>query len=129
MVDLWFTFYKERFLNDPTFNGIAAKNLKLILKRLQKVTEDGGKIWDEAMAIKVFNRFLTLGFADRWLQDNFILNNLYSKFDSIINKKNGTHQQGTAKIATGKNAGANQLLNELSAEIGHGTGYGIPADD
>ena len=129
MVDLWFTFYKERFLNDPTFNGIAAKNLKLVLKRLQKITEDGGKIWDEAMAIKVFNRFLTLAFADKWLQDNFILNNLYSKFDSIINKANGSHQQSTQQTGSGKSAGANQLLNELSAELSGGTGFGIQSDD
>lgn len=100
IVDVWFEFYKSKFSAEPTFSAAMAKNLKKIIDRLQKLSEtvvlpDGKKVeWNEPYAVKIFTAFLELAYADQWIKDNFLLTNLYSKFDSIKNsKKDATTKQ------------------------------------
>lgn len=99
MVDTWFVFYKEKYLIEPTFNGQSAKNLKLIADRLQKLAENANQVWTEDYAERCLLKFLNNAISDDWLKSNFLLNNLYSKFDSIIQKN------GTGNNLNGKQAG------------------------
>ncbi len=117
MVDTWFTFYKKRYLIDPTFNGAAAKNLKLILQQLKK--RSTGQEWTQEYAAAVFNRFLQLAFDDQWLNTNFLLSNLYSKFDTIISKKNGN----TKTQKTGANVSASSILAKINSVPVEDGGY------
>ncbi|MBK7885499.1 MAG: hypothetical protein IPJ81_18170 [Chitinophagaceae bacterium] len=60
IVDAWFSFYKKNYVIEPTFNGAAAKNLKLIVERLQKLADKAVPKyeWTEEYALKVTNHFL-----------------------------------------------------------------------
>ncbi len=116
LVDAWFVFYKKNYLIEPTFNGAAAKNLKLIVDRLRQLAEksEPKPEWTEVYAVSLLNRFLTKAVADDWLKNNFLLNNLYSKFDSIV-QKNGTHNN---KQQTGSAVNTGSILSKINAMPG-----------
>ena len=118
IVETWFSFYKKYYLIDPTFTGAAAKNLKLIIDRLKALSEKmvlpadrGPVIWSEDYAIKIFTKFLEMAISDTWIRDNFLLSNLYSKFDSIIQKSNGN---GNGKI-TGASVNTGSAFDKIDA--------------
>lgn len=120
IVDTWFKFYKSKFSAEPTFSAAMAKNLKKIIDRLQKLSEtvvlpDGKKVeWTEQYAVKIFIAFLELAYADHWMKDNFLLTNLYSKFDSIKNsKKDGAAKQQTTNGIGNKSGGFAILTGAL----------------
>lgn len=104
LVDTWFSFYKEQFLIEPSFKGQEAKNLKSILERLEKHSLKAGFEWTEAKAKETFVQFIqaALGHSD-WLSRNFVLGNIASQFDPIINPTKNGHsktgkQPGAAKV-------------------------------
>ena len=85
LVDDWFQFYEEKFEAKPTFNPAAAKNLKSIITRLKKLSQNQKKEWTQDYARKVLKSFLNRAYSSTWLKENFLLNNLASKYDAIIN--------------------------------------------
>lgn len=100
LVENWFSFYKEKFQQEPSFTGPMAASLKSIVDRLKKFSSEKGFEWTEEYSAKVFKHFLTKAYADEWLRNNFLLTNLSTKFDSIINSSiDGTTK--TAKQPTG----------------------------
>jgi len=110
-VKTWFDFYKKYYLVDPTFNGAMAKNLKLIVERLKQLSEKSNLVWSEENAIRVFTKFLDNAFSDDWLKANFLLNNLYSKFDSIIQKSN----PNGGKQTTGAGVNTSTAFDKIDA--------------
>lgn len=95
LVDNWFDFYRGKFKMDPTFNGAAAANFKKIVDRLKILSEKDKFEWTEENAMRIARRFFTKAYeADQWMRDNFLISNLYSKFDSIVTK-NGTQRKPT----------------------------------
>lgn len=113
IVDAWFVFYKEKFQVEPTFNGMAAKNLKLIIDRLKQLSEKSNQQWTELYALRVTDHFFTKAITDEWLKQNFLLNNLYSKFDSIVQKANGTNNDH--KKQTGSSVNTGSMLSKINA--------------
>lgn len=88
-VEAWFEFYKSKFTDKPTFNATMAASLKSIMLRIRK-TADEKKLseWTEEYAVRCLIYFLNKAYADDWLKANFLLTNLSSKFDSIVNQPN-----------------------------------------
>lgn len=96
LVAVWFVFYESKFNAKPTFNPAHAKSLKLIITNIKKIVVDSGEDWTNERSSRALNKFLTKSFEDPWIQQNFLLTNLNSKFDSIINK---TKQENGKQIA------------------------------
>jgi hypothetical protein len=96
-VDIWFRRYDEVTGAKPTFNPAAAKNLKSIIHRLEKLYFDkNNEHWEEVKALITFNKFIDNALRDDWLKSNFLLTNLSTQFDKIINQpKNGTKSNTT----------------------------------
>lgn len=117
IVDTWFVFYKKNYLIEPTFNGAAAKNLQLIIQRLQKLNKQSAdkKEWTEEYALRMLNHFFTKAMSDDWLKSNFLLNILYSKFDSIVQKSNGTNNN---KQQTGAGVNTASMLSKIASMPG-----------
>ena len=102
LVDTWFVFYEKSYSIKPSFNAAAGKNLKGIVDRLEKLTKLKGYEWNEDHSVVCLNHFLTKAKTDNWLNQNFLLSNLNSQFDKIVNPKNdGTPKNG--KEPTGAN--------------------------
>jgi hypothetical protein len=91
LVGEWHSFYEKQFSQKPTFGGGPGKCLKSIIGNLEKQSSAAGYEWSEAYALDVFHQFLQKAFDhSTWLRDNFLLKNIHSHYDAIINpKKNG----------------------------------------
>lgn len=121
LVEVWFVFYKEKFSVDPTFNGSSSKSLKSIVETIEKVAIKGGKEWTEDFATAGFKHFLMLAYSDDWLRQNFLLTNLYSKFDSIVQKiNNGNSQNG--KTQTGAGVSTSSAFSKIDSMFGQNGG-------
>lgn len=105
IVEQWFNFYKCHFVVSPTFNAVDGKHLKSIIERCEKLAkakdtaEQIEFLWPEDRALRTFEKFLLNAWSDKWLQEHFLLKNLSSNFDAIINKKtvgNGNKQQSSS---------------------------------
>lgn len=126
-VDIWFRRYDEVTGAKPTFNGAAAKNLKSIIQRLEKLYYDKNlHEWEEVKALITFNKFLDNALKDDWLKANFILTHLSAKFDIIVNQpKDGTksnnsngNNSSTSYVAAKVNT--DNLVQELTEDIANG---------
>ena len=95
LVDTWFEFYKSKFEVEPTFNPVMAKNFKSIILNIKKLGTADGTIWSEEFATRLLHHFLNKAYGDKWLKENFLLTNLYSKFDSIVQKTKTNEKQPT----------------------------------
>lgn len=87
-VNDWFVFYKKQFGANPTFKPADAKHLKFIVNQLEKISVSPEKPWTQEYALKVYHHFLNKAISDSWLKSNFLLTNLSTKFDSIVNNPN-----------------------------------------
>lgn len=98
----WQKFYFSKFNSKPSFGAIEAKHLKSIYNRLKNKVNDKNEIWNEETALEYLKDFLFKAWNDNWLKANFLIPNLSSKFDAIINKT-GTNenqwQTGGKKVA------------------------------
>lgn len=113
LVDAWFDFYKKNFSIEPSFKGVDAKSLKDISERIRKASQKAGKQWTEDFAIASLKHFFTLAFSDEWLKRNFLLSNLASKFDSIIQKRNGNANSKTEQ-PTGSAVSSASILSKIN---------------
>jgi hypothetical protein len=87
IVDTWFKFYQKKFSLEPTFNQQSAKALKCIVETIEKSATKAGKEWTEEYCVSCLENFFTKAHNDQWLRDNYLLPNLWSKFDSIVKKR------------------------------------------
>lgn len=94
LVDVWFVFYTEKFFEPPSFKGEDPRHLKHICDNLQKRALGRNFEWSEEKAADTLQAFLQFAYTDKWLKENFLLQNLYKQFDKIIT--NGK-QQGIGK--------------------------------
>lgn len=117
LVDTWFSFYLKKFSSKPTFQDAAAKNLKSIAGRLEHLAVENRHVWTEDYAEKCLTHFLTRAYEDEWLQANFLLNNLATKFDVIVNQsKNGNHKTG--KQPTGGSVDTESAFSKINSMPG-----------
>lgn len=88
LVDIWFVVYENTTGSKPTFPAAQAKNLKNIVLQLEKVYKEFNQVesWTEDQAKMTLNHFLKKALADKWIRDNFLLTNIWSKFDVILNQ-------------------------------------------
>lgn len=126
-VDIWFRRYDQVTGAKPTFNPAAAKNLKSIIQRLEKMYFDKNtEHWEEVKALITFNKFIDNALRDDWLKSNFLLTNLSTQFDKIINQpKNGTksNTSGTPSSNSGyKSASIDtaELIQQLTNDAENG---------
>lgn len=112
-VDIWFRRYDEVTGAKPTFNPAAAKNLKSIILRLEKLYfEKNSHDWEEVKALIAFNRFLDNALKDDWLKSNFLLTNLSTQFDKIVNQP----RDGKSNYNNGKNNGTSYVAASIDTD-------------
>lgn len=115
IVDVWFQFYKKNYLIEPTFNGASSKSLKQIVDRIKKLSTEQNYEWTEEYAARCFEAFLSKAIKDQWIAANFLLSNLYSKFDSIVTPKNNGNSKNNHQSATGAAVDTGSLLSKINA--------------
>lgn len=119
LVRVWFNFYQKKFSAKPTFNKVAAANFKNIIERIKKISKEKGFEWNEDYAKRCLLHFLEKAYSDEWLRANFILNNLSTKFDSIVNSSiDGTNQKNGKQQPGSLRAGVQEAFNRRFAGAG-----------
>lgn len=84
MVEVWFSFCRDKFHEDPTFTGSAPRDLKEIIKTLRERAEKSNVEWLQHIAEFRFKNFLDFAFQDYWLKNNWLLSNINRQKDKIF---------------------------------------------
>lgn len=83
-VKVYFDFCREKFSEEPSFDGSAPRDLKTIIKSLHERAEKSGIEWTENVALFRFRNFLEFAYHDSWLSKNFLLSNINRQKDKIF---------------------------------------------
>lgn len=84
LVEVWFTFCKEKFSTEPSFKGQDPKTMLKIVIELKKRSKKNSVEWTEENATSSFKHFICSAYKDQWLKQHFLLKNLDEQFDKII---------------------------------------------
>lgn len=101
IVETWFVTYETEFKEKPSFAGRDPATLKQLVKLVKaKVISVPGYPWTAETCKMHFDRFLQIALTDKWLKNNFLLQNLVSQFDKIItNGRSQTNQQPPSGVS------------------------------
>jgi predicted transcriptional regulator len=92
MVEVYFDFYQSMFNFKPTFQAVDGKMIKEIENKIIFLCKQRN-LETKAETIKAsFYKVLDYASKDKWLKENFLLKNINSQFNKIINY--GTKQEG-----------------------------------
>jgi hypothetical protein len=92
MVDVYFNFYESLFNFKPTFQAIDGKMIKEIEAKIIFLCNQRNMAITNKMITNSFEKVLDYASKDKWLKENFLLKNINSQFNKIINY--GTKQEG-----------------------------------
>ena len=92
MVEVYFNLYESLFNFKPTFQAIDGKMIKEIEAKIINICTQKGLNITEKMIVSSFQKVLDYASKDKWLKENFLLKNINSQFNKIINY--GTKQEG-----------------------------------
>lgn len=124
LVEVWFNRYEMHVGEKPTFNPSSAKSLKDICTKLRKLyKEKNDKDWDEIKALASLNKFIDNALADHWLANNFLLTNLNTQFDKILNQNGTKHKNtgnGTGNGYKPANVNSERLVRDITSDIESG---------
>lgn len=88
-VAAWFDFHIETQRPEPSFAGRDPLYLQQLYDRLKHRAEKKKSEWSEATAVARLRSFLTAAASDQWLGKKFLLKNLVSEFDAILQAELG----------------------------------------
>ena len=92
LTDIYFEFYKSMFNFEPTFSQVDGKMIKEIGAKIINICNQKGLTLTEKIITSSFAKILDYASKDKWLKENFLLKNINSQFNKIINY--GTKQEG-----------------------------------
>ena len=84
MVGVYFDFCRNRFNDVPTFDGSAPRDMKTIIAALRVRAEAANVEWTHETATTRWRSFLEYAFCDRWLAENWLLQNINRQKDKIF---------------------------------------------
>ncbi len=84
LVEVYFKFCREKFDEDPSFDGSAPRDLKNIISTLRQRATSKGIEWTLPVASLRLSLFLEYAFKDKWLSQNWLLFNLNRQKDKIF---------------------------------------------
>lgn len=120
LVEEWFRFYAEKHEgNKPRFRKADTSHFKEIIQALERRAIAKDVAWTEEVAVERLRLFLTHAYGRNWLKTHFLLHNLNSQFDAIVNSK-PEQQQPSGKVRSGGaviGAGNPDLERKLADEL------------
>ena len=84
LVSVYFNFCREKFNEDPSFDGSSPRDMKSIVKSLRERAEKNNVEWNLVIAKNRFHSFLEFSFHDNWLSQNFLLSNINRQKQKIF---------------------------------------------
>jgi hypothetical protein len=84
LVSVYFTFCRNKFGEDPTFDGSSPRDFKSIITTLRSRATSSDIEWNLDTATTRLHNFLTYAYNDAWLRKNFLLFNINRQKDKIF---------------------------------------------
>jgi len=84
LVKVYFDFCREKFSEEPSFDGSAPRDMKTIVKCLHERATKSNVEWTLDVAQFRFHNFLEFAYQDVWLAKNFLLSNINRQKDKIF---------------------------------------------
>jgi hypothetical protein len=84
LVSIYFNFCREKFNEEPSFDGSSPRDLKLIIKSLRERAEKSNIEWTLDTSKNRLHNFLSFAYQDIWLRNNFLLSNINRQKDKIF---------------------------------------------
>lgn len=85
LVEVHFAFCRDKFHEDPIFEGSAPRDLKSIITSLRERTESISVIWTlDTAKLRLFNFFEFAFKNNDWLRKNWLLSNLNRQKQAIF---------------------------------------------
>lgn len=124
MVSVYFDFCREKFGEEPSFDGSAPRDLAAILDAIEKKCLAKELIWDLEMGTRSFKMFLEYSYNDSWLRQNFLLFNLNRQKDKIffqikqaIDGKSNSESGAAKQRSNFKTAGQELFADRLRSRL------------
>lgn len=92
MTEVYFDFYQSMFNFKPTFSKVDGKMIKEIEAKIIDLSKQKNMEITKTRVRASFYKILDFATKDKWLKENFLLKNINSQFNKIINY--GTKQEG-----------------------------------
>ncbi len=127
IVTLFFDFCREKFGENPSFDGSAPRDLGMILDAMEKKAGEKNLIWTEDMATRAMSLFLEYCWKDSWLNQNFLLCHMNRQKDKIFfkikseasgNSKTSTNLTGANHKTAGQHVFADRLKKRIEGLTG-----------
>lgn len=83
-VEVWFNYCREKFDENPSFDGSSPRDLKSIIASLRERAEKSQIEWSLLTAQQRFHSFLNYAWQDNWLSKNWLLFNINRQKDKIF---------------------------------------------
>jgi hypothetical protein len=111
LVKIFFDFCNDKKGDEPSFGGMETRNMKEIVKELQRRAEKRNIVWTEEVAVSRWSNFLKFSYTDYWLSNNWTLFNLNRQKDKVFYKiaeqiKIDNGQQSIIQSSTGYSSGS-----------------------
>lgn len=84
LVKVYFDFCREKFNENPSFDGSAPRDMKAIIKSLHERADKSNIEWTLPVAQFRFYNFLEFAYQDYWLSKNWLLSNINRQKDKIF---------------------------------------------
>jgi hypothetical protein len=84
LVEVYFSFCKEKFSEAPSFDGSSPRDFKSVIKSLHERAERSNVEWTQETATNRLKNFLEFAYRDNWLKSNFLLSNINRQKDKIF---------------------------------------------
>lgn len=84
MVELWFSYCREKFDETPSFTGSSPRDLKTILTSLRERAEKSEVQWTLEIATLRLKNFLDFAWGEKWLREHWLLSNINRQKDTIF---------------------------------------------
>lgn len=84
LVEVYFNFCREKFNEDPSFDGSSPRDMKSIIKSLHERAIKSNIEWSLETATHRFYNFLSFAYQDYWLSNNWLLFNINRQKDKIF---------------------------------------------
>ena len=84
LVETYFTFCREKFGENPAFDGSSPRDLTGIIEALKARAIKAGAEWTQTVAEERLKKFLECAYQDKWMRENFLLYILNRQKDKIF---------------------------------------------
>lgn len=113
-ISMFFDFCRDKFGEDPSFDGASPRYMGMIYDAMQKKCKKKNIEWTQDISTRSFKLFLKIAWADPYRQKRFNLSMLNAQKDAIFFEIKNFKENGGSQ----NNQGFNSVNNRGDQKLG-----------